>query len=122
MSVRGIRGATTCGESIEEMYLAVETLLKEIIRMNPGLKIEDIASAWFTVTDDLQIAYPAAAARKMGWTNVPLMCAREISVPGGLKHCVRVLLHWNTKVPQIKIHHVYLNEAVSLRPDLRHEQ
>jgi chorismate mutase len=121
MSVRGIRGATTCGENIEEMYAAVEVLLKEILRVNPGLKSEEIASAWFTVTDDLQIAYPAAAARKMGWTNVPLMCAREIAVPGCLSHCVRVLIHWNTSVPQSKVHHVYLNEAVSLRPDLSHE-
>lgn len=122
MSVRGIRGATTCGENIDEMYAAVEVLLNEILRVNPGLVSEDIASAWFTVTDDLQIAYPAAAARRMGWTNVPLMCAREIAVPGSLKHCVRVLLHWNTEVSQSEIHHVYLNEAVSLRPDLNYGQ
>ncbi|MPN36217.1 Chorismate mutase AroH [bioreactor metagenome] len=104
------------------MFVAVEALLQEILRVNPGLKTEDIASAWFTVTDDLQIAYPAAAARRLGWTEVPLMCAREIVVPGSLHHCVRVLLHWNTERSQAEIRHVYLNDAVSLRPDLTHEK
>lgn len=122
MSVRGIRGATTCAETSEAMFVAVEALLQEILRVNPGLKTEDIASAWFTVTDDLQIAYPAAAARRLGWTEVPLMCAREIVVPGSLHHCVRVLLHWNTERSQAEIRHVYLNDAVSLRPDLTHEK
>ena len=121
MSVRGIRGATTCGENIEEMYAAVEVLLKEILRVNPGLKSEEIASAWFTVTDDLQIAYPAAAARKMGWTNVPLMCAGVFAVPGCLSHWVMVVIVLITRVHVINVHHVYLNEAVSLRPDLSHE-
>jgi len=122
MSVRGIRGATTCAETSEAMFTAVEALLQEILRVNPGLKTEDIASVWFTVTDDLQIAYPAAAARRLGWTEVPLMCAREIAVPGSLHHCVRVLLHWNTERSQAEIRHVYLNDAVSLRPDLTHEK
>ena len=62
--------------------------------------------------------YPAQAARQLGWVNVPLLCTREIPVPGGLPHCIRVLLHWNTELPQPAVHHIYLEEAVRLRPDL----
>ncbi len=79
---------------------------------------QDLASALFTVTEDLSAAYPAAAARELGWTDVPLICAREIPVPGGLPRCIRVLLHWNTDLPQSAIRHVYLGAAAALRPDL----
>jgi chorismate mutase len=72
----------------------------------------------FTLTGDLVSTYPAQAARQLGWVNVPLLCMQEIPVPGGLVHCIRVLLHWNTDLPQTVIHHIYLEEAVRLRPDL----
>lgn len=119
MCVRGIRGAITAStDSPEAIQEATQKLLRAIMSANVDLKIQDIASAWFTVTDDLCSAYPAAAARALGWHQVPLMCGREIPVPGGLPRCIRVLIHWNTNLPQADIQHVYLGEAASLRPDL----
>jgi chorismate mutase len=119
MPIRGIRGATVATEDQPEaIYATVRELLEAIQNANPSLLIADLASAWFTATPDLQSAYPARAARQIGWGQVPLMCAQEIPVPGGLPRCIRVLLHWNTNLPQSAIHHVYLGAAVSLRPDL----
>jgi chorismate mutase len=93
-------------------------MLAAIMADNPSLRPEDLASAWFTLTSDLDAAYPAAAARQMGWSQVPLMCSQEIPVPGSLPRCIRVLLHWNTELPQDQIQHIYLGQATSLRPDL----
>jgi chorismate mutase len=93
-------------------------LLQAILVANPTLKTADLASVFFTVTDDLVSAYPARAARELGWENVPLMCSREIPVPGSLSRCIRVLLHWNTDLPQHAIYHVYLGASAELRPDL----
>ena len=76
------------------------------------------ADILFTAADDLNSVYPAKAAREMGWNQVPLICAREIPVSGGLSGCIRVLIHWNTNTPQSQIRHVYLGAAASLRPDL----
>lgn len=119
MAIRGIRGAITVDvDAPEHILAATRELLDAILNANPTLRCEDIASAFFTVTDDLRSAYPALAARQMGWDLVPMMCAREIPVPGGLPRCVRVLLHWNTDLPQDAVHHVYLREAMVLRPDL----
>jgi chorismate mutase len=77
-----------------------------------------VASAIFTVTDDLVSTFPAQAARQMGWELVPMLCGREIPVPNSLPRVIRVLVHWNTELPQSEIKHVYLREAVKLRPDL----
>lgn len=119
MSVRGIRGATTvCEDTAEAVLSATGELLLAILEANPTLKPEDIASVLFTVTDDVRAAYPARAAREMGWGEVPLVCAQEIPVAGSLKCCIRVLIHWNTELAQHQIHHVYLRDAVQLRPDL----
>jgi chorismate mutase len=119
MFLRGIRGATTVQADQEsEILAATAELLAAIRQANPTLQPEDLASILFTLTDDLSAAYPARAARQMGWVNVPLMCAREVAVPGGLARCIRVLLHWNTDLPQWAVQHIYLKEAVSLRPDL----
>src|SRR5512139_1292298 len=97
MPVRGIRGAIdVVNDSPENVLSAVCELLEAILLANPALKPADLASVLFTVTDDLLSVFPAQAARQMGWGDVPLMCAREIPVPGGLPRCVRVLLHWNT--------------------------
>ena len=120
MPVRGIRGATTCEENAESMLSATRELLQAVLKANPTLRTGNIASAWFTVTKDLQFTYPAKAARELGWTEVPLMCSVEIDVPGSLPRCIRVLIHWNTPLPQSVIKHVYLREAVALRPDLTH--
>ena len=119
MPIRGIRGATTVAADDPDLILqATRELLEEILEENENMKPEDVASALFTVTDDLASTFPAQAARQMGWGLVPMMCAREIPVPGSLRRVIRVLVHWNTEMPQDKITHVYLRDAVKLRPDL----
>jgi chorismate mutase len=119
MPIRGIRGATTVSDDDPDLILqATRELLEVILDENEGMQPEEVASAIFTVTDDLVSTFPAQAARQMGWGLVPMMCAREIPVPGSLPRVIRVLVHWNTKVPQSEIKHVYLRQAVKLRPDL----
>jgi chorismate mutase len=119
MPTRGIRGATTVAADESELILqATRELLESILEENEGMKPEDVGSAVFTVTDDLASTFPAQAAREMGWGLVPMLCAREIPVPNSLPRVIRVLVHWNTEVPQSEISHVYLHEAVKLRPDL----
>lgn len=119
MPIRGIRGATTVPADDAELILqATRELLKEILCENDTMQPEDIASAFFTVTDDLASTFPAQAARQMGWSLVPMLCAREIPVPNSLPRVIRVLVHWNTEIPQNEITHVYLRDAVKLRPDL----
>ena len=119
MTIRGIRGAitVTADEKADVLATTLE-LLTSILRANPDLRTEGIASALFTVTDDITSVYPAQAARQIGWDQVPMLCAREIPVPGSLPLCIRVLIHWNTDKAQSAIRHVYLREAASLRPDL----
>ena len=119
MTIRGIRGATTVTSDNPDLILqATCELLETILYENDGIQLDDIASAFFTTTEDIASAYPALAARQMGWDQVPMMCAREIPVPGSLPLCIRVLIHWNTDKEQNEIHHVYLRDAVKLRPDL----
>ncbi|QDS90417.1 Chorismate mutase AroH [Rosistilla oblonga] len=115
---RGVRGAITVEEnSKSQILLATRQMLALMMRQN-SIQAIDLASAIFTVTKDLDAEFPAVAARQLGWIDVPLMCGYEISVEGSLPLCIRVLLHWNTDVPQDKIHHVYLRDAAALRPDL----
>lgn len=119
MPTRGIRGATTVPADEAGLILqATRELLEAILCENVGMQPEDIGSAIFTVTDDLAATFPAQAARQMGWDMVPMLCAREIPVPGSLPRVIRVLVHWNTQMPQSEIRHVYLHDAVKLRPDL----
>ena len=119
MTIRGIRGATTVSADEPELILqATRELLEEILQENKGMQPEDVASAIFTVTDDLVSTFPAQGARQMGWGLIPMLCAREIPVPNSLPRVIRVLVHWNTEVPQNEITHVYLRDAVKLRPDL----
>ena len=119
MSIRGIRGAITVTADEPELILqATRELLEEILAENEGMRPEDVASAVFTVTDDLASTFPAQGARQMGWGLVPMLCAREIPVPESLPRVIRVLVHWNTELPQDRITHVYLRDAVKLRPDL----
>ena len=119
MPIRGIRGATTVSSDNPELILqATHELLEAILYENGDMQLDDVASAFFTTTEDIASAYPALAARQMGWDQVPMMCAREIPVPGSLPMCIRVLIHWNTNKEQRKIQHVYLRDAVKLRPDL----
>ena len=119
MTTRGIRGATTISsDSVENIIIATQELLNEILALNPDLNTEDIASVIFTTTADISSAFPALAARKIGWDQVPLLNAREIPVPDSLPFCIRVLIFWNTKNKQNTIQHVYLGNAIQLRPDL----
>lgn len=118
MICRGVRGATTVAHNDrDEILEATRQLLALIIRSN-DIEPKDVASAIFTVTSDLDAEFPALAARQLGWMDVPLICTHEINVPGSLPLCIRILLHWNTDKPQDEIHHVYVRDAVRLRPDL----
>lgn len=119
MPCRGIRGATTVeSDSAVEILAATRELLAGIVAAN-GLVVEEIASAIFTVTPDLTAAFPARAARDLGWDQAALLDAQEIPVPGSPPRCVRVLIHWNTDRAQGEIRHIYLRGAALLRPDLR---
>lgn len=118
MICRGVRGATTVpANDREEILAATRQLVALMIRRN-GIKREDVGSAIFTTTPDLDAEFPALAARQLGWLEVPMLCGHEIAVPGSLPHCIRVLVHWNTETPQHEIQHTYIREAVRLRPDL----
>ena len=117
---RGVRGATTVDhDTREELLKATRQLLALMIRQN-GIEHDDVASAIFTTTTDLNAEFPALAARQLGWLDVPLLCTHEIAVPGSLPRCVRILIHWNTTKRQSEIAHVYIRGAAALRPDLCH--
>jgi len=119
MAVRGIRGAITIShDDHAQVVSATGELLKAIIQANPNLQPEDIASILITVTHDISSEFPAKAIRLLGWVNVPMLCCQEIPVPGSLPLCIRVLIHWNTDQDQSSIQHVYLQDALTLRPDL----
>ncbi|MDX1613956.1 MAG: chorismate mutase [Candidatus Promineifilaceae bacterium] len=114
---RGIRGATTVEEnSAEAILAATRELLYVMIRAN-DIDPDDVASAIFTTTRDLNATYPALAARQLGWYDAALLCGHEMEVPDGLAHCVRILVHWNTTLRPDEIIHVYLHGAQELRPD-----
>jgi chorismate mutase len=116
--MRGVRGAITVEENkAEQIRNATQELLQVMLNKN-SLDTEDIVSAIFTVTSDLDADFPASTARKMGWDQVPLLCMNEIPVPGALPRCIRVLLHVNTSRSQREIQHIYLREATKLRKDL----
>lgn len=118
MMIRGVRGATTVeADTKEEILTATRQLLALMIRVNQ-IRTEDVASALFSVTTDLNAEFPALAARQLGWLEVPMLCTHELSVPGSLPKCIRILVHWNTEKTQSQIQHVYIREAVRLRPDL----
>ncbi len=118
MTCRGVRGATTVDENSREAILrGTRQLLALMIRRN-GIEPEDVASAIFSVTPDLDAEFPALAARQLGWLDVPLLCTNEVPVPGSLPMCVRVLVNWNTDKQQQEIAHIYIREAIQLRPDL----
>lgn len=116
--VRGIRGATTVEHNTREAIVATaRELLEEMLRRN-DVPADEIASAWFTTTRDLDAEFPAVAAREMGWNNIALMCAHEMEVPGSLPRCLRILLHVNMPRNQAAVQHVYLHGARVLRPDV----
>lgn len=118
MRLRGIRGATTVDANTKEAILQATTeLLSAIIEAN-NVRRDDVASAFFSTTPDLDAEFPAVAARQMGWSDVALMCAHEMAVPGSLPMCLRILLHVNTAKAQDEMKFIYLRGARALRQDL----
>lgn len=118
MRLRAIRGAITVERDEPALiYAATRELLSEIVARN-GVDLDHIISVIFTVTPDLRSAFPAMAARSMGWLDVPLLCTQEIPVPGAMARCIRVLLHIESDRQRAAIQHVYIGEAQSLRPDI----
>jgi chorismate mutase len=118
MRCRGVRGATTVeANTRDEILTNTRQLLALMIRAN-RIEADDVASATFSLTSDLNAEFPALAARQLGWLDVPLLCTYEVDVPGSLRKCIRIMLHWNTETPQQEIRHVYIKEATRLRPDL----
>jgi chorismate mutase len=114
---RGIRGATTCDENTREAILdATRELVRLLIEAN-DIHPDDIASAIFTTTPDLNAEFPAVAARELGWLDTALLCGHEMHVPGSLPRCIRVLVHWNTERRADEIVHVYVRGAKQLRPE-----
>lgn len=120
--VRGIRGATSVDKNESaEIAEKVTELLLEMVQANT-IEIEDIAAVIFSSTPDINSAFPAIAARNMGWTEVPLFGTQEIDNPNGVARCVRVLILLNTQLQQKAIKHIYLRDAVLLRRDISKEK
>ena len=114
---RGIRGATTVEVNTREAILeGTRELLLQMIAAN-DLKVEEVGSAIFTTTPDLNAEFPALAARQLGWHDVALLCCHEMAVPGALDRCIRILIHWNTSKLQDEIAHIYIKGATNLRPE-----
>lgn len=116
--VRAVRGAITVeNNDKQEIFDATKELMQEMIKANK-LEHDDMISLIFTVTPDLDACFPAAAAREIGFSDIPLMCMNEIPVVGALPKCVRILMHTNSDKKLSDIQHIYLREAVNLRRDL----
>ena len=115
MMVRGVRGAITAYERTRESVLqAAAELINAMVEAN-GIESQDIAAAIFTTSPDLVNEFPAAAARALGWEDVPLLDAQEMAVPRAQERCIRILVFWNTEKSQADIKHIYLREARDLR-------
>ncbi len=114
---RGVRGAISVEANTADAILsATRELLEAMIAAN-GIEPDDVCSLMLTTTPDLTAEYPALAARQLGWLDVAILCGHEMAVPHGLPRCVRALIHWNTERTPQEIQHVYLRDAVTLRPD-----
>lgn len=118
MRLLALRGAITCNENTkQEIEEKTQRLVKELLARN-DLEHDDLVSLVFTATDDLTAEFPAAAARAIGLGDIPLLCARELAIEGGMPMCIRLLVHCYTDRPRDQLHHVYLDGARSLRDDL----
>jgi len=116
--LRGIRGAITVDENDSvEIVEKVAELLSTMVQANK-IEIEDMGAVIFSSTPDVNSAFPAIAARNLGWTEVPLFGTQEIDSPNGVPRCIRVLILLNTDLPQKAIKHIYLRGAVVLRQDI----
>lgn len=117
MPCRGVRGATTVERNTSPAIIEATTeLLGQMIAAN-GIAEEDVAAVFFTTTPDLDAAFPAQAARELGWTEAALLCGNEMAVPGSLKRCIRILILWNTDRGPEEVRHVYIRGAEALRPE-----
>ncbi|MGB0388499.1 MAG: chorismate mutase [Ardenticatenaceae bacterium] len=114
---RGVRGATTVEVNEREAILAATCELLALTVEANGIEVDDVASVIFSTTPDLNAAFPALAARQMGWHDSALFCMHEMNVPGALSMCIRVLIHWNTSKGLKEIQHIYIRGAENLRPD-----
>lgn len=117
--IRGVRGATTIqSDTVELIQEETERLVLEMVKKN-NVNPDDVASVIISTTTDISSSFPAKAVRSIpGWTFVPVMCTHEMDVPESIRLCIRVLMHVNTNLAQQDIHHIYLNGAMKLRPDL----
>ena len=113
MRLFALRGATSVESNTAAHILASTSELMDRNELEP----EAMVSCIFTATEDLDAEFPALAARQLGLTSVPLLCTREIPVPGSLGRCIRILLHWNTDRPAKDVRHVFLRGARTLRPN-----
>lgn len=118
MAVRAVRGATQVDHDDRELVLAATTQLLEAVLSTNALSLDDLISVIFTATPDIRSEFPAYAARQMGITDVPLLCATEIDVPGAMPRVLRLLAHVETERPRADVRHVYLRGAAALRTDL----
>ena len=118
MPVRAVRGATQVDEDDRDQVLRATTELLRAVLDRNELTGEDLISVVFTATPDLHSEFPAYAARQMGITDVPLLCAAEIDVPGAMPRVLRLLAHVETERPRSEMRHVYLRGAAALRTDL----
>jgi chorismate mutase len=119
MTLQGVRGAINVADDTPKaIYQATQQLLEAILHANPEMHPEDLGSVIFSTTEDLTSAYPAQAAREMGWSQVPLLCLQEMQVEGSMTRIIRVLIHWNRTQTPDSIQHVYLGNAAQLRRDL----
>lgn len=116
--VRAVRGATTViANDSREILDKTGELLKAMTEQN-NIRKEDIISVIFSATSDLDAVFPATAARELGWKDIALMSTKEIDVPGSLKKCIRIMMHFNTDKNNNELKYIYLNDAKKLRPDL----
>lgn len=116
--MRAVRGATTVDADEPELIREAVIELLEAMLDDNDIAPADVISAVFTATPDLVSEFPAHAARLLGWTDIPLLCAQELPVVGALPHCVRVMLHVETPKKRSELRHAYLRHAVLLRSDL----
>ncbi len=118
MSVRAVRGATQLEQDTREQMLGrVTELVQQVMDAN-GLEVDDFISVIFTATSDLHAEFPAYAARRLGFGEIPLICARELEIAGSMPRVVRLMAHVETELPRSEVTHVYLHGAAALRSDL----
>ena len=118
VSVRAVRGATQLDvDDREQMLERVSEMVLDVMSSN-GLEVDDFISVIFTATSDLVSEFPAYAARRLGFGEIPLICARELEIDGSMPRCVRMMAHVETDLPRADITHVYLHGAAALRSDL----